>query len=113
MAQTRLGISSMTVSISMSDKNYGAGNEFFANLTSKTQGEEVIPLEKIEQVVDEGLKMFLTTFQTILTSRFATGNLGAREFKELWEMSETRFAKMHKFLVAQSVPEEKTPDAAS
>jgi hypothetical protein len=111
MAQ--LGITSMTVSISTSDKDYGKGSDYFCNITSKTSDADLIPLEKIEQVVDEGLKMFLTTFQTILTSRFATGNLGAKEFKELWEMSETRFAKMHKFLAAQSVSEEKTPDAAS
>ena len=110
MAQ--LGITSMTVSISAGDKNYGSGSEYFVNLTSKVPDTDPIPFEKVDQVVDEGLKMFLTLFQTILTGRFATGNLGAKEFKELWEMSETRFAKMHKFLAAQSVSEEKTPDVS-
>ena len=104
MAQ--LGVTSMTISIDVSDKEYGKGSSYFSNLTAKTP-DAPIPLDKIEQVVDEGLKMFLTVFQTILTGRFATGNLSSQEFKELWEISETRFAKIHKFLLSQSAEETK------
>lgn len=95
---SQLGITGMTISISVSDKDYGKGNEYFANLTSKTPEESPIPLENIEEVIDQGLKMYLTAFQTILAGRFSTGNLAGPQFKEMWAKSEARFNKVHKFL---------------
>ena len=92
----------MTISISVSDKDFGKGSDYFCNLTAKTPEEAPIPLEKMSEVLDQGARMYFTTFQTILAGRFATGNLSGTEFKELWAKSEQRIEKVLKFLTPET-----------
>lgn len=99
---SQFGITSMTVSVEVSDKDYGKGSGYFANLTAKTPDNDPIPMDKIDSVVDQGLSLFYTTFQTLLAGRLATGNLTSAEFKEIWGKAELRFQKVHKFLAAQA-----------
>jgi hypothetical protein len=90
-------ITGITVSVSFSDKEYGKGSENFMNASAKW-GEDAPTFEQLDTVIDRGLELYFTAWKTMLGSRFATGNMGAANFKKLLADSELRMEMVRKYL---------------
>ena len=58
-------IQTVTISLEVSDKEYGNGTSRFINLKGRYQ-EGGIPLEGIAEVMDDSLDMFLAAWKSLL-----------------------------------------------
>jgi len=94
----KFGITSMTLSLEVGDKDYGKGMSHFANLTAKLPDNESIPLEQLDEVIDQGLDMYFALFKLILTDRFIAGIIKGEEYKNLLIASEARIEKIRGYL---------------
>lgn len=93
-------ITGLTVSVDVSDKNYGTGPASFMNL----QGRYPDPAT-LDQVLVDGLDMYFAAFKSLLASRYATGVIAGPEFKKTLEAAEIKLAKVRTFLLKEQEPE--------
>jgi hypothetical protein len=93
---SKLGITGITVSVDISDKQYGNGSQSFLNL----QGRYPDP-STLEEAMIDGLAMYFAAWESLLASRFATGVLTAGELKKSVEDAKVRVAKVRAFLQKQ------------
>ena len=89
-------ISGVTVSVNFGDKNYGSGSDSFMNL--KADYDPGVPPENLDDVVDQGLDLYLAAWKTLLSARYATGVIVPDDYKKLLEASIKRIALVRKFL---------------
>jgi hypothetical protein len=77
-----LSIHGVTVSVDFSEKNYGSGNGRFLSASSKVPGDsEGIPLDKADEVMSDGVELYFTAWQTLMQTRFATGEITGSDYK--------------------------------
>jgi hypothetical protein len=95
MAPTITGI---TISLEMGyEQEYAKGTKSFISL----QGKYPDPAS-LDQVLLDGLDMYFAAFQSLLSSRAATGVIGGAEFKETLKITESRLVKVKKILAAEN-----------
>jgi hypothetical protein len=95
----KLGITGVTISVEFGfEQEFGKGTKSFASISSRTPDGERVPLEELSDLVDQGLDMYLAAWKTLLISRFSTGVLSGKEFKEQMQAQETRLENVRKFL---------------
>ncbi len=78
-----LNIHGITVSVDYGDKVYGTGNGRFMSVSAKVPADsEGVPLEDADDIVRDGVEMYLTAWQTLLQTRYATGEISGPEYKQ-------------------------------
>lgn len=92
-----LAITGITISAEFADKEYGKGSGNFMNISAKAP-EQGIPLEGIDEVIDNGLDLYFAAWKTLLGTRFATGIINAQAFKQTLADSQKRLDMVRKFL---------------
>jgi hypothetical protein len=92
-----LTITGITISAEFGDKEYGKGHESFMNMSAKVPAPDGIPLEQIDGVIVDGLDMYFACWQTLLASRYATGQINADEFNKRLEASNKRLKMIRNF----------------
>lgn len=90
-------ITGITLSVSFGDKDYGKGSESFMNASLKWSETEAPTLEKLDEVIVDGLDSYFACWQTLLASRYATGVINADEFNKRLEASQKRLKMVRKF----------------
>lgn len=78
-----LAIHGVTVSVDWGDKSYGNGNGRFMSVSAKVpDGSAGLPLDQIDEVMQDGAEMYLTAWQTLMQTRYATGEITAADYKQ-------------------------------
>lgn len=76
-----LTIISITVSCEVADKTYGNGNGRFMSASAKIpDGAEGIALTDTDTVIQDGIEMYFATWQTLMQTRYATGEITGNEY---------------------------------
>lgn len=89
----------LTVSVEFGfEGEYGKGTKSFANI----QGRYPDPSTLSEAMVD-GLDMYFAAWESLLASRYATGNGTAQEFKLSVETAKARLEKVRNYLIKDQV----------
>lgn len=90
-------IRSITVSIEISDKEYGNGNSGYTSLTAAVFDGDV---EHMDDVVDAGIEMFVSAWETTLSGKVATKVLGMKgeEFTAAVTMVRKRMSRVKAIL---------------
>jgi hypothetical protein len=79
----RLSIHGVTVSVDFGDKVYGQGNGRFMSASSKIpEGSEGIPIDEADEAVRDGIDLYFTAWQTLMQTRYASGEITAAEYKQ-------------------------------
>jgi hypothetical protein len=86
----------ITVSLDISEKSYGNGSQSFMNV----QGRYPNPAT-LEEVITDGLNMYFAAWESLLASRYATGEMAGPKFKKEIEDGKIRLAKVRSFLAKQ------------
>lgn len=94
----QLSIVGITLSVDFGDKEYGKGVGSFMNISAKVPDPDGIPIEKIDDVITSGLDLYFATWKTLLGTRFATGVIDAKTFKQTLQDSTLRLEMVRKFL---------------
>jgi hypothetical protein len=92
-----LTVTGITISAEFADKEYGNGQESFMNMSAKCPAPEGIPLENLDAVIVDGLDMYFACWQTLLASRYATGQINPDEFNKRLEASNKRLKMIRNF----------------
>jgi hypothetical protein len=101
-------IKSLTISLELAEKEYGNGNSGYASLTATIDDGNV---ERMPDVVDAGIEMFVAAWETVLAGKVATKVRGmkADEFQDEVAKIRGRMAKAKALLrearSAQGKPE--------
>ncbi len=90
-------ITGITLSVSFGDKEYGKGSESFLNASMKWNDSEALTLDKVDNVIIDGLDLYFAVWQTLLASRFATGIIDAEEFNKRLEASQKRLTMIRNY----------------
>lgn len=104
-----LSITAVTVSAEIAAKDFGSGTGHFMSMSGKFPDSAPIPLENIEDVIDQSLIMYFHCWKTLIAGQFATGVIagtaatnseGKIKFgaKEILEKADKRLEKIKKFL---------------
>lgn len=103
MAESKLAITSVTVSLEVADKSYGDGSGRFVTLTAKTpDGTAGVPLEKLNDVLLQSLDMHLVAYQSLMAQRFAAGVIKSDELNKCLTLMPRRLQKVRDFLAHTS-----------
>ena len=94
--QPSFRIKGVTVSVEVSDKEYGNGNSSYTSINAYVDDAN---FGQIDDVIDAGLDMFVAAWETVLAGKVATKLLGmsAQELRDnvalpdFWGTSTTRF----------------------
>ena len=90
-----LHIVGLTVSCDLSDKVYGNGTGRFFSVSAKVpEGSTGIPISEAEDIVRDGVNLYFTAWQTLMQTRYATGDISAAEFKALTAQFLVRIKKI-------------------
>ena len=90
-----LTVTGITLSAEFADKEYGNGQESFMNMSAKCPAP--VPIENLDEVIVDGLDMYFACWQTLLASRYATGQIKADEFNKRLEATQQRLKMIRKF----------------
>jgi hypothetical protein len=90
-------VQTVTISLEVSDKEYGNGTSRFINLKGRYQ-EGGIPLEEIAEVMDDSLDMFLAAWKSLLAAKFSQGIIAGAALKEKIDNAITQTAKVKAYL---------------
>ena len=90
-------IQGITLSVDISDKDYGSGVKAFTSLQAKYP-EEGQSMDNLGDVVSDGLDLYLTAWSTLLAGRFSTGKITSEEFKDTLSKVTLRIEKTKKYL---------------
>jgi hypothetical protein len=79
----KLTITGITVSVDLADKTYGSGKGSFMSASARVpEGETGIPLEDGDQVISDGLDLYLAAWQTMLQGRLAAGEITSADYRK-------------------------------
>jgi len=79
---SELRITGVTVSVDFGDKSYGNGIKSFFSVSSKVpEASPGIPLHCSDEVMNDGIDLYLIAWQGLLQSRYASGEISAAEYK--------------------------------
>jgi hypothetical protein len=79
----RLSIHGVTVSVDFGDKTFNKGNGRFMSASSKVPDRtEGIPIAEADEAVRDGIDLYFTAWQTLMQTRYATGEITAAEYKQ-------------------------------
>lgn len=101
MAEPRLQIQGVTLSLELKDLNYGSGPARFISIKGgMPEGSENsgIPFENIDDVVDQSLQMFITAWKSLQMARFCANEVDGETLMKMLKRSEIRLEKMYKAL---------------
>lgn len=93
---SQIQINGITISVDIGDKEYGKGQNAFMNIQGKYP--DGLPIEGLEDVMQDGLDMYFAAWRTILAGRYSSGQLSGTEFKEALAATTTRVEKIRKYL---------------
>jgi hypothetical protein len=107
-------ITSVTLSITLSDKEFGKGEECFMSVKGEYP-EAGIPLTEIDQVMNDGLDMYFGVWKTILANRFVNKVINAVTLKDNLDSAEKRLHNVKKFLnkPVEEINEQPEPEPAT
>jgi hypothetical protein len=90
-------IRSITVSMEISDKEYGNGNSGYASLSASLDDGNV---ERMADVVDAGIDLFVAAWQNVIGGKVATKMLGmgAQELQDVVGKIRNRLVKVRELL---------------
>lgn len=72
---SRFGISAVTVSVEMADKNYGSGQSDFMSVGSRLpETAEGLDMS-IDDVIQDGLHKYFAAWQTLMQAAWASGRI--------------------------------------
>lgn len=92
----KLEIVGVTVSVDISDKNYGNGTQSFMNI----QGRYPDPAT-LDDALTDGLEMYFASWESLLASRYATGSMAGPDFKKAIEEAKIKVQKVRNFLAKE------------
>ena len=92
-----LVIQSVTVSVEVSDKTFGSGDSRFMSLKGRYE-DGGIPASELDFVVLDSLDVFLAAWKSLLSSRFAQGNMTGEDFKKHLENTVVKTEKVRAYL---------------
>lgn len=79
---SKLTIQKLVLSVDFGDKEYSKGNGRFASISAGVpEGEEGIPIANGDELITDGIEMYLTAWQTMMQTRYATGDISADTYK--------------------------------
>lgn len=92
-------IKSITVSMEISDKEFGNGNSGYASLTAMIDDGN---MDRLPEIVDGGLDMYIAAWEMILAGKVATKLLGMKgqEFQEIVPKTRKRLTQVKSMLRA-------------
>jgi hypothetical protein len=90
-------IQGITVSIDIADKEYGNGSSGFMSIKGQYP-EPGMPMECLEDVIDQGLDMYFAAWKTMLASRYASGAVDGETFKKHIAAGTHKLEKVKHFL---------------
>lgn len=76
-----LQVTGMTVSVDFGDTEYGKGTKSYMSLSARCPEGEQIPIESTDAIINAGLDMYLTAFETMMAARCAAGTIKGDELK--------------------------------
>lgn len=90
-------IKSISVSLELSDKNYGTGMAHYANVQAYVDD---AALEQINDVVDAGLMLYVTAWRTLMAGQLVTklGTMSGNEVREIMGKINSRLGKVQSLL---------------
>src|SRR5690349_1370003 len=90
-------IRSISVSLELSDKNYGTGMAHYANVQAHVDD---AGLEHINDVVDAGLMLYVTAWRTLMAGQLVTklGTMTGNEVREIMGKINSRIGKVQALL---------------
>ena len=92
-------ITGVTVSLTISDKQYGNGGERFVSIRAEEPDiTQAANISEIGKVLDSVLDMTHNTYKAVQGTRFSQGELNSEELELLLHKAEKRYAKVKKFL---------------
>jgi hypothetical protein len=97
----QLKITGVTISVDFGQKEYGTGTNSFMNM--KAEASEGIPIEQMDDVVNESLDMFAACWRTLLLGKIASSQLKGTEGKEQIEILMRRVEKVRKLIKGEAV----------
>jgi hypothetical protein len=86
-------IKSISVSLELSDKNYGTGMAHYANVQAHVDD---AGLEQVNDVIDAGLMLYVAAWRTLIAGQLVTklGTMGGREVREIMGKINSRLGKV-------------------
>lgn len=75
-----MAITSVTVTCEIADKNYGSGTRGVTSIAAK-ESDPGIPMDRAQEVMADGIELYLTAWQTLLQTRYAMGEMDGMEYK--------------------------------
>jgi len=64
------------------DKNYGNGSSRrFTVMSHVPDGTDGVPISSSDEIMQDGVEMYLTAWQTALQTRYANGDIDSNEYK--------------------------------
>jgi len=90
-----LTVTGITISAEFADKEYGNGQESFMNMSAKCPAP--VSTENLDSVIVDGLDMYFACWQTLLASRYATGQIKPDEFNKRLEATTKRLKMIRNF----------------
>jgi len=95
--QPSFRIRNLTVSVEVSDKEYGNGDSGYTSISGHVDDAN---LDQIDDVIDAGLSLFLAGWQTVIAGKVATKMLSmtGQEFKDTVAAIQKRVTKVRGLL---------------
>ena len=109
MADKRLFVTGMTLSLDLKDLNYGAGQSRFVNIKSEIpEGSEGFAVEEMDALVDQSLDMHLAMWESIQLAKYAAGELTGDAALSSVNRAKSRIKKIREFMKSEkeSIEEE-------
>ena len=92
-------VTGITVSVEISDTEYGNGVKRFVSLKSESQDPlDAIPLKDLEEVIITSLDLLKGASEAVHGSRYAQGEISAKELQGIMIKMDERFDKVKKAL---------------
>jgi hypothetical protein len=90
-------IKSISVSLELSEKNYGTGMAHYANVQAHVDD---AGLEQVNDVIDAGLMLYVTAWRTLMAGQLVTklGTMGGKEVREVMGKINSRIGKVKALL---------------
>lgn len=111
MADNRLFVTGMTLSLDLKDLNYGAGQSRFVNIKSEVpEGCSGLPIEDMDLLVDQSLDMHLAMWESLQLAKYAAGELTGPDALAAIKRSKSRIKKIREFMQSEKSSNEEEGD---
>lgn len=91
-------VTAVTVSLRISDTEYGRGSERFLSLKGEVTEGEGIPLEDYDQVLSRVMDLQLQAWEAVQASRYSGGEITGKQLQPLIEQGRKRTERIKAFL---------------